>query len=67
MPYIIPLNTKGDDKFSPRGAPISDYELSVDYSMGKPTSESEADLNASPNFSDEAVSTPPDSVLNIYP
>ena len=31
---IITLNTKDDDYFSPRGAPISDDELSVDYSVG---------------------------------
>ena len=33
-PDIILLNTTDDDYFTPRGAPISDDELSVDSSMG---------------------------------
>ena len=58
MPYIIPLNTKGDDKFSPRGAPISDDELSVDSSVVRPPSESEEN---------ELVSPPPTPAPNIDP
>ena len=38
IPEIIPLNKKYDDNFSLRGAPISDDELNVDYSMGTPPS-----------------------------
>ena len=42
------LTTKDDDHFSPRGAPISDDELSVDSSVGRPHSESEGDASVSP-------------------
>ena len=35
------LNTKDGNHFSPRVAPISDDELSVDSSLGCPPSESE--------------------------
>ena len=58
IPDIILLNTKHDDHFPPRGAPISYDELSVDYYAGRPCSESEGD---------EAVSTPPDYSENISP
>ena len=37
------MNKKDDDHFSPRGAPISDDELSVEYYVGRPSSESEGD------------------------
>ena len=41
MPEIILLNTKDCDNFYPIGTTISDDELSVDYSVGCPPSESE--------------------------
>ena len=41
IPEIISLNAKDDDNFSPRGSPILDDELSVEYSVGHPPSESE--------------------------
>ena len=56
IPEIIPLNTNDDNRFSSRGAPIPDDELSVDYYVGLPPSKSVGGLNGSHKFFDKAVS-----------
>ena len=52
------LNTKDYYHFSPRGSPISDDEMSVDFFVGLPPSESEVY---------EAVSPKPAPAPNIDP
>ena len=58
IPEIILLNTKYDDNYYPRGAPISDDELSVDSYVGSPPSEYKGYESASPQ---------PDTAPNISP
>ena len=58
IPEIIPLDTKDDDHFLPRGATISYDELSVNSSVWRPHSKPDGY---------EAASPLPDPVPNISP